>query len=70
METESLEPLAPQPSVDLRQAIFLLHAPLLERVAVAERYGSVLERLPIDGDAKRRADFVLPAVGKCGFSAA
>src|SRR4051794_11098052 len=35
---------------------------LLERVAIADGDGLILQRLAIDGDAVRRADFVLPAV--------
>src|SRR5437016_4644816 len=38
------------------------HAHLLERVAVADRDGAVVERVEVDGDAPRRADLVLTAV--------
>src|SRR5258708_4066761 len=38
------------------------NAPLLERVAIAERDGLIRERLPVDGHAPGSADFVLPAI--------
>src|SRR5688572_27503595 len=38
------------------------HPDLLERVALADRDGAVLERLPVHGDTPRRADLVLASV--------
>ena len=38
------------------------HAPLFGRIALADGHRLVLQRLAIDGDAERRADFVLPGV--------
>ena len=39
-----------------------LHAPLPQRIAVAERHGPVGERLAVDRDAIRRAGLVLAAI--------
>ena len=38
------------------------HAPLPQRVAVADGHGAVRERLAVDGDAERRAHLVLTAI--------
>ena len=35
---------------------------LFERVAVADGDGLILQRLAVDGDAVRRAGFVLPTI--------
>ena len=48
--------------LDFRGAVFLVDPPLLERVAVADRDGAVVQRLAVDRDAERRADLVLAAV--------
>ena len=47
---------------ELGAAIVGLHAPLFERIAVADRHGAVGERLAVDRDAERRADLVLTAI--------
>ena len=47
---------------DFLDHIGALHAPLLERVAIADRDGVVGQRLAVDRDAVRRAGFVLAAV--------
>ena len=49
-------------AADFLEAIVDLDAPLLQRVAVADRDRAVGERLAVDGDAERRADFVLAAI--------
>src|SRR3989337_1850740 len=50
------------PPRDLLDYVGAFHAPLLERIAVADRDGVVDERLAVDGDAERGAGFVLAAV--------
>ena len=46
------------PSYDLVRG----YAHLLERIPVADRYGSVFDRLTIDGNTPRSPDFVSTAV--------
>jgi len=50
------------PFVDLGHDFVLVDAPLLQSVAVADRYRAVVERLGIDRDAKRCTDFVLTTI--------
>jgi len=59
-----------QPAPQFGDEIGFFDASLFERVAVADGDGVVPDRLTVDGDAERRADFVLavPADGSmtCG----
>src|SRR5262245_36345421 len=53
----------------LRHQLILVHPPLLEAVAVAERDRTVAECLAINRDAKRRAGFVLAAIAAANGAA-
>ena len=62
LRIRTLNAVAGNQPADFVHAIVDLDPPLLERVAVADRDGLVLQRLAVDGDAVRRAGLVLPAI--------
>jgi hypothetical protein len=51
-----------EPLPQFGSALVIGDSPLLQAVAIADRNRAIQKSLAVDGDAERRADFVLPTI--------